>query len=72
MTRDEFKKFIESIGFVPVQKKIIYDYKIYRIIVKENSYDFYNGWDWRDNISMDDLNILLKITRRIKLKRILK
>ena len=64
MTREEFKKYIESIGF-----------KKYVIDLYNNYYNFHNGSKWYYDIYYNDLrpleNEFKQELRSIKLKKIL-
>ena len=84
MNVEEFKKFIESIGFKYNGHYYVYkeyhgvdhlDYQIYRIDLYEYFYYFYNGSEWFDNIYLNDLRPiqehLKKELRSIKLKGLL-
>ena len=70
MNRYEFKKYIETLGFK------FYDYGLYEyeeLIVNSwnHGYNLYNGYEWI-YYAYDDLTPLLKLSRSIKLKKILK
>ena len=78
MTREEFIKFIESIGFkyiefigIKYNDVIVYGYKEYIISLYSKDYDIYNGSEWIFNIKFNDLTPLDKIIRSYKLKNIL-
>ena len=71
MNREEFEKFIESIGFKDNGSDFNHYYKQYRIYLYPYNYDFYNGSEWIHYIDFD-LTPLKKMTRCIKLKQILK
>ena len=78
MTREEFIKFIESIGFkyiefigIKYNDVIVYGYKEYIISLYSKDYDFYNGSEWFSSIKLDDLTPLKQIDRSYKLKNIL-
>ena len=71
MSREEFKKIIETIGF---KYDIIGDYYCYKefiIYFYNTHYNFYNGSEWV-KYERNDLIPLKKIDRHIKLKQILK
>ena len=75
MNKEEFKQFIESIGFK--HEGLFYDYKSYRIDLIPNCYNFWNGSGWLFHIKFtDDLTqfnkYFKKELRSIKLKQILK
>ena len=67
MSRDEFKLYIESIGF---RYHGSYKYKKYRIHMNLNNYIFNSGGKWF-TYDYNDLRPLKQITRSIKLKKIL-
>ena len=77
MNREEFKNYIESIGFIYERTEDFdrYVYKKYRIDLASNYYHFYNGSEW-DSYELNDLTPLAKEfkkeLRSIKLKQILK
>ena len=71
MSREEFIKFIESIGFKYNKHKDYYDYKEYSIYLYRDHYDFYNGLNWWWNKDYNDLTPLKQIERSYKLKKIL-
>ena len=71
MSREEFINYIESIGF-KYNGHDYYGYKECEIYLYDNHYDFYNGIEWFDDIDLNDLTPLNKITRRIKLKQLLR
>ena len=70
MSRGEFKKYIKCIGFDD-----FYRYKKYRINLYIDHYHFYNGSEWSEDISFNDLtpfeNNMIKELRTIKLKELL-
>ena len=75
MNREEFKNYIESIGFKPFG--IYYKYELYHIYLNNTHYEFY---DISNNIRMSyidlrDLNLLEKVfireLRSIKIKQLL-
>ena len=72
-SREEFKKFIKSIGFK--FDGLYYDYKQYSIFVYNRNYYFYNGSGCITYV-LDDLTPLekefKKELRSIKLNQILK
>ena len=76
MTREEFKKYIESIGFKSDTDYGIYSYKEYRIYLYNNYYHFYNGSEWVFYINFDNLTDLETIfkqeLRSFKLKELLR
>ena len=71
MSRGEFKKFIESIGFK--KEGWYYVYKEFRIKLYPDYYTFYNGSKWV-GCEIDDLtpieNYFKKELRSIKLKQL--
>ena len=74
MSREEFKKFIESIGF-KYSHYAYYDYKKYRIDLSFiEEYGFYNGSKWK-NYEYNDLTPLEEYfkneLRSFKIKNIL-
>ena len=69
MSLEEFKMFIESIGFE--SKGLYYHYKEYVIYLYNNYYHFFNGSEWTWDISFNDLTPLKQIERSYKLKKIL-
>ena len=73
MSKEEFKKYIESIGFK--YDSYSYLYKNYQIDLYNNNYNFYNRSGWALNISLNNLKPLQKEfkneLRSIKLKKIL-
>ena len=81
MSREEFKMFIETIGFEyavsfnNIERHDIYNdrynYKEYRIELYNNYYEFYNGSEWVYDIDLNDLTPLKQIERSYKLKKIL-
>ena len=77
MTREEFIKFIESIGFKYNKHKDYYDYKEYGIYLLQNNYNYYVFYNGSGCITyvLDDLTPLEKYfkneLRSIKLKNIL-
>ena len=83
----EFIKYIGYIGFKPdfLYSRSLHFYDEYQgedLLVKQkytiithpkyNTYDFYNGSDLIGRYKCDDLTSLKKITRKHKLKQILK
>ncbi len=71
MNREEFIKYIESIGFEG-GSYYFYSYKDFKISLYYDHYTFWNGSYWIDDIPFNDLKPLLKLIRSIKLKSILK
>ena len=73
MSKEEFKKYIESIGFK--YDSYSYLYKNYQIDLYNNYYNFYNGLNWwwyKDYDDLTDLEtIFKKELRSIKLKQLL-
>ena len=69
MKREEFIKYIESIGFK--YNGSSYRYKEYYIYLFIEYYHFYNGSESIYDIPLNDLTPLLKLIRSIKLKKIL-
>ena len=72
MNKEEFKNYIESIGFKSDTSAFYYVYKECEIYLHGDFYSFSNGSEWIRNIYLNDLTPLKKITRSIKLKQILK
>ena len=70
MNVEEFKKFIESIGFKYTGH--FYRYKSYIIGLYPEHYNFENGSEWINRIHYNDLTLLRKLDRSYKLKKILK
>ena len=71
MTREEFEKFIEYIGFKSNDILDYYHYyKQYRIDLYYDEYGFYNGSKWF-YYGYNDLTPLKQIERSYKLKKIL-
>ena len=80
MTNNDFRKYIESIGFKYYKEdsnSFRYDYKShlgddkYRIDMYIEYYNFYNGSEWIFNNLLNDLTPLKKVERSFKLKKIL-
>ena len=75
MNYEQFKIYIESIGFIP-ESNIRYLYKKYGIDLYSSYYDFYNGSKWVLCIEFYDLTPLKKELKKefrsLKLKQILK
>ena len=69
-SREEFKKFILSIGFKD-DNNHFYRYKEFIIYLYSDFYDFCNGSEWIRNIDYNDLTPLRKFDRGYKLKKIL-
>ena len=70
-SREEFIKFIETIGF---KYDIIGDYYCYKefiIYFYNNYYHFYNGYGWNGRYELNDLTPLKIVSRSYKLKKIL-
>ena len=79
MSREEFKKFIESIGFKSDTDWICrYRYKEYTIIThpKYNTCDFYNGSEWVFYNKLNDIRpfdmYFKQELRSFKLKELLR
>ena len=73
MNRTEFINFIISIGFKwddHIHNLDYYKYEKHIILLNLNCYTYYNGSEYL-NYHLDDLTILMKITRDYKLKKIL-
>ena len=70
MKREEFKNYIESIGFKSVGN-YYYDYKEFKIDLYSSYYEFWNGSEWIGRYKCDDLTPLKQIERSYKLKKIL-
>ena len=66
MNKEEFIKFIESIGFKLSSSYIFYEYKEYTVSLYLGHYNFHSGSEWIYNIDLNDLTPLKKITRSIK------
>ena len=75
MTKEEFIKLIESIGFID-DNDDIYVYKEYAIYLYSDHYEFHNGSYFIFNIRINDLKLLNKYfkmeIRSIKLKQLLR
>ena len=71
MNKEEFIKYIESIGFIDNNDEL-YVYKGFGINLYYSYYNFFNGSEWEFDIPYNDLKPLLKIIRSIKLKQLLK
>ena len=72
MNRNEFIKLIKSIGFKPYDNYVSYTYKEFALSLWNYYYDFWNGSNWVDYIPYNDLTLVLKLSRSIKLKELLK
>ena len=76
MNNEEFKKFIESIGFKYNYDSYLYDYKEFKIDLWYKKYDFYDGYKWIEYIPYNDLRPIEMYFKRelrsIKIKKILK
>ena len=76
MSTEEFKQFIESIGFKFNSHNIFYEYKEYRICLYTGCYHFHDGSEWIVDIPLNNLrsieNYFKQELRSIKLKQILK
>ena len=70
MTKDEFKKYIESIGFISNTRNG-YRYKNFVIVLWTDIYYLNNGSKWIYDIPYTDLSPISKSIRSIKLKSIL-
>ena len=75
MIREEFIKYIESIGFEEIDSNY-YVYKYCDIDLYEDIYVFHNGYEWFYDIDLNDLTLLEKYfkkeLRSIKLKQLLR
>ena len=72
MNQEEFRKYIESIGFkLKPDYEYTYLYKEFKIYLNINFYNFNNGSEL-NAYSYNDLSPLLKLTRSIKLKSLLR
>ncbi len=76
MEREEFIKFIESIGFVQGSFPYVYTYKKFRIHFQyADGYSLNDGFKWITNILYKDFKIIEKYfkkeIRSIKLKQLL-
>ena len=73
MNYEQFKKYIESIGFKHNDR--LFKYKEYRIDLYRYSYGFYNGFEWSILLDLNDLTLFEKEFKKelrfIKLKNIL-
>ena len=73
MIREEFKKFIKSIGFE--YNYGYYEYKEYRICLYTGCYHFHDGSEWIVDIPLNNLrsieNYFKQELRSIKLKKLL-
>ena len=73
MNYEQFKKYIESIGFKHNDR--LFKYKEYRIDLYRYSYGFYNGYVWINKYEFTDLTLFEKEFKKelrfIKLKNIL-
>ena len=67
----ELHKYIISFGFIYDGNKDGYFYKNYTIHIYDKVYDFFNGSEMVLYIKLNDLNVLKRIERSIKLKNIL-
>ena len=74
MNREEFKNYIESLGFKvghsDIYTYIKYNTKMYKICLYYNGYGLYNGSRW-DYCGFNDLTPLNRIDRSYKLKQLL-
>jgi hypothetical protein len=71
MNEIEFRNYIESIGFK--YNSGLYEYNVFLIDMWDNHYSFYNGSDWINYLPYNYLTQeVLKLTRSIKLKQLLK
>ena len=70
MSKYEFIKYIESIGF-EYCGHIIYKYRTYRIMVNHNFYILYKDGDRIGVFYLNDLTQLVKFTRYYKLRKLL-
>ena len=69
-SKEEFKLYIESIGF----KYNVHRYYVYKnnqIDLYSSYYDFWNGSEWIFIVKLNDLTPLKQIERSYKLKKIL-
>ena len=76
MNREEFTKYIKSLGF-EIINGFLYNYKEFRILLYREFYTCYNGSEMiADCIDYNDLSpiekYLKKELRRIKLKQLLR
>jgi hypothetical protein len=77
MNQEEFIILIKSIGFEKFGDHL-YNYKEFSIYLyfHVDEYDFRNGYEWTDDISLNDLtpleNNFKKELRSIKLKQLLR
>ena len=69
MSKDEFKKYIITIGFEQVY--IFYFYNKYRISLYDNEYELFKEEKMIGRFDYNDLKPLHKISRRYKLKYLL-
>ena len=70
MSLEEFKQFIESIGFKPINA-YYYRYNDHRINLYSDNYKIYYGRNTIGRFNLNDLRPLMKMSRSIKLKRLL-
>jgi hypothetical protein len=74
MSRDEFRILIESIGFKNYTGGNFYDYKEHHIALHNDSYYYWNGYEYKEYSYNDLIPIkkdLKKELRSYKLRRIL-
>ena len=76
MSKEEFEKYIESIGFEYIEKPYtvgLYCHKEYRISLFDNFYKIVNinNNEWSGWYNFDHLKPLRKFDRSYKLKKIL-
>ena len=71
MNQKEFKKLIESIGF-KLNDRFSYEYKEFRIYLYDNFYNFWNCSEIIYDIPLNDLTEILKLSRSIKFKELLR
>ena len=71
MKQEEFIKLIESIGFKSTNN-FNYYYKEYSIYLYGDHYNFYNSSEGLYYIPYNDLKPILKLTRSVKLKALLR
>jgi len=71
MNQEEFRKYIESIGFYSTDG-FNYYYKEFGIDLYYDYYFYFNGSELFRYVSYNDLTQVLKSTRSIKLKHLLR
>ena len=70
MNREEFIKYIESIGFQSNEHGY-YNYKAFKIYYHIEEYEFYNGSEWCAHYYNDLAPELKRLIRSYKLKALL-